>query len=159
MHDSTPRQIKRCLSQIFGMKAKSAKNFELQWRVFALRITGNWWHAIQPVMVGGPQVPQVTIDETYWRRMLVNKHMAGRSESPTQPCWVWLACEVLRKDGVCQQQGRLALPASKLRISNIILRVIRPRNEAINDQPRGIAEITQLVEKHIQLLSFVVSDG
>ena len=110
-------------------------------------------------MVGGPQVPQMTIDETYWRRMLVNKHMAGRSESPTQPCWVWLACEVLRKDCVCQQQGCLALPASKLRISNIILRVIRPRNDAITDQPRGLAEIMQLVEKHIQPLSLVVSDG
>ena len=72
---------------------------------------------------------------------------------------MWLACEVLRKDCFCQQQGRLALPASKLRISNIILRVIRPRNNAITHQPRGIAEITQLVEKHIQLLSFVVSDG
>ena len=77
IHDSTPKQIKRSLAQLFGKKAGGIKITIHDWLIFSLRIIGNLWIAVQPVMVGGPLIPQVSIDDTYWRKMLVNKSMAG----------------------------------------------------------------------------------
>ena len=65
---------------------------------------------------------------------------------------------MFRKDNVCEQQDRLALPIRKLRICNVIMPVMRPRNQAINKQPRRIAEITQLIKNYVQPFSFIISD-
>ena len=93
-------------------------------------------------------MPQLGIDESYWRGLVVNKSMAGRKEKHSEPCWIWLACEVLRKDDVIQQQDTRALPNGNVKINRILLRLMRSRDDAVDGKPRGVGKITRLAKEH-----------
>ena len=98
IHDIRPDQMKRSLHQRFGMNVITLEHMSFVWRIFSVELRHNWSRAICPQEVGGEFDPHVSIDETYCRNMLVDKYMAGQVETVNEPCWILLACEVLRKD-------------------------------------------------------------
>ena len=148
LHDSMPKQIKTGIAQWFSKKHCTLKHTVVGWRTFSLKIIANWWYDVAPVLIGGALEPLVSIDETYWRRMVVNKSMAGRKEKHSEPCWIWLACEVLRKDDVIQQQDTRSLQKGNVTISRIVLRLMRSRDDAVDGKPRGVGKITRLAKEH-----------
>ena len=60
---------------------------------------------VGPKQLGGPTVPQASIDETYWRLKIINKWMAGNPALEILGCYIWGSCAVRTQE----QQGRIAL--------------------------------------------------
>ena len=98
-----------------------------------------WNHC--PTMLGGSDLKQISIDESFWQRGRTNKNMApGSRPALTEPHLDWGVVKV-GKDG----KNRRCL-----------FRIIRKTADTVDGKPRGTAELTRLTFHVVTLLCLTV---
>ena len=86
--------------------------------------------------------------------------MAGKSEPfEVAGCWLWAVVEVLRHDGVREQQGRIDLGPGETFLGCCVMKVCNSKTDALDGKPRGTKERTCVAWECIHHGSLVVSDG
>ena len=130
-----------------------------QWRIWILELSDNWLQRTFPASLGGPDVPQLSIDETSWRRK-VSKDMAPNPDNEEKDgSWIWACLECVRCDGDKRQQGRQAWRKGTMKLGRVIFEICPSKSDAAEGKPRGTVELERFASKWIAPGSLVVSDG